>query len=291
MRLTRAWVRRGRVIIAGHPGDDAHAKLFDESTKKIEAAFRRRFAVEDKRLWIWSGATNDAAGATDGRRGPATREALAAGINELRTVLTKNDDLWVIVIGHAYDAGPTAQLNLPGADVDADEFGKWFADLPCRRSVFLITTPLSGRFVRPLAQPQRVVIAAAGEHEDNETLFHLPLAEMLATFAQAEQSAGPAAGSTLLDLYLAIERDVAARYAADQIVATEHGELDDNGDGRGSELQLEAQYDSRGAQTRLSRKGRAARTASWRDRSACRRLRLKWTSVHREATLGESIYG
>jgi hypothetical protein len=45
---------------------------------------------------------------------------------------------------------------------------------------------------------------------------------------------------SLLDLYLAVALDVAKRYSEEELLATEHAQLDDNGDGRASELQ--AQY-------------------------------------------------
>jgi hypothetical protein len=170
-------------------------------------------------------------------QGPATRDALERGLADLREQLDDDSELWVVVLGHAHVHGSKAQLNLPGPDVDAKEFAHWFADFPCRRSVFVLTTPLSGRFLEALSAPRRAIIAAAAADVINGTIFPLALADQLESLGKAngQDSAGRWTG-TLLDVYRALEGDVRARYEAGELIPTEHAQLDDNGDGRGSEI-------------------------------------------------------
>ena len=155
--------------------------------------------------------------------------------------MRSDDELWVFVLGHAHYADRSAYLNLPGTDVSAKEFGEWFAPFECQRSVFFLTTPLSGYFVKPLAKLGRVVIAATGaDLENNETLYPSSLAELLEVFPNGDSHDIDQDGvHSLLDLYLAVARDVEAQYEADELQATEHAQLEDNGDGRGSELQVD----------------------------------------------------
>jgi hypothetical protein len=259
---------RWAFIICGHPGDDQHRKLFAESTEQIRKALTERFAFPASNIWIRFGADEGRAERTSANsvesrqlpdqvepqtndqqsiqpsitasRGPATKEALAADAAELQKLVRAGDELWVFVIGHAHAADRAVQFNVLGPDVSPAEFARWFADISCRRSVFFMTTPLSGYFVKPLARPNRVVISATEpDLETNETLFPSSLAKLMEAFPDGDKHDIDKDGvNSLLDLYLAVALDVAKRYTDEELLATEHAQLDDNGDGRASELQL-----------------------------------------------------
>jgi hypothetical protein len=228
------------IIICGHPGDEEHREMFAESIVRIRESLTGRFGFPQPHVWVWFGIDDADESSLEPSRGPATKEALEGGLDELKKQLREDDELWVFVIGHAHYTDRTVLLNLPGPDVPAEEFGKWFAGVASRRSIFFITTPLSGYFMKPLAKPGRVVISATeADLEVNETLFHSSLATLLETFPEGVAHDLDKDGRySLLDLYLAVTLDVAARYTEEELLATEHGQLDDNGDGRGSELQL-----------------------------------------------------
>src|SRR5262249_38994788 len=76
--------------------------------------------------------------------------------------------------------------------------------------------------------------------EINETLFPLALAEVLAAPPpMSEFDADHDGNATLFDLYITLARNIAKRYTDEELLATEHALLDDNGDGRGTELQID----------------------------------------------------
>jgi hypothetical protein len=84
------------------------------------------------------------------------------------------------------------------------------------------------------------VTATEADQEVNETLFHLSLAEILGGTHEPKTLDIDGDGAwSLLDLYLAVCRDVMMRYRANESIPTEHAQLDDNGDGRSSEIQLD----------------------------------------------------
>src|SRR5439155_17698298 len=92
-----------------------------------------------------------------------------------------------------------------------------------------------------LAAKGRIVISATeADLEVNETIFPLALAEVLATPpALTDFDVKHDGNLTLFDLYIAVARNVAERFKSDEQLSTEHSLLDDNGDGRGSELQID----------------------------------------------------
>lgn len=261
---------RRAFIICGHPGDEDHRKQFADSAGQIAKALTNRFGFPAKNVWIRFGADDADKEFLEASRGPATKESLTADAAELRKLLGQNDELWVFLIGHAHHADRAVQLNVAGPDIPPAEFAQWFAGLPCCRSVFFITTPLSGYFLKPLAEPRRVVISATEpDLEVNETLFPSSLAKLLETFPAGNQQDVDKDGVySLLDLYVAVALDVAGRYTQEELLATEHAQLDDNGDGRGSELQLNyvAEEDAalpppvRAAQIRAQKDGALARS-------------------------------
>ncbi len=113
--------------------------------------------------------------------------------------------------------------------------------LGCREQVFLLTFPVSGFWLRPLRAPHRVAISATEpDLEFTGTEMPYDLADVAAgkgTHAKLKDIDGDDSIS-LLDLYLATALEVHGRFKALERLQTEHAQLDDNGDGKGSELQF-----------------------------------------------------
>jgi hypothetical protein len=121
------------------------------------------------------------------------------------------------------------------------ELGKLLAGLKCREQVFFMTTSASGFFLKPLAQSGRIVIAATEpDLEVNETIFPHKLALALSAPPPYEEFDIDRDGRmTLLDLYLWTAKATAQEYVTGELLATEHAQIDDNADGRGTELQAQ----------------------------------------------------
>jgi hypothetical protein len=228
---------RHALILCGHPGDAEHVKSFTETIRKLGDGLTKTVGIPPERQHILFGADRpkDLPGAT----GPATREAVIAKIAEVRKALRPEDGLWVICLGHCHHDGRQAWWNLPGPDINAAELGKLFADVTCREQVFMMTMSLSGYFVAPLSRRDRVVIAATeADAETNETKFPAVLAQFLASgLNAAEHDVDKDGKLTLFDLYVVVAKEIAQSYASAEQLATEHPQIDDDGDGVGHEPQ------------------------------------------------------
>lgn len=242
------------LIICGHPGDDAHRKMYAETVEKLNKALTTRygFPAEEIRIQFGSEKADDDGPVIAAARGKATSQEIAAEVADLRKQLKPEDTLWVIVLGHAYYDGRHSWLNLPGPDIHEHQFGKLFEGLKSREQVFFITTPVSGFYIRPLSAKGRIVISATeADLEVNETLFHLALVDVLTNPpAKEEYDADKDSTISLFDLYIAITRNIANRYIEDELLSTEHSQLDDNGDGRGTELQLDYLTEQQGGRAK-----------------------------------------
>jgi hypothetical protein len=233
------------LIICGLPGDKEHALLYSTAVRELRSGLTTRLGFAEANVHLQFGGVwpEEAAKPETAapQHGPATREALEQEAADLRKDLRPEDALWVIVLGHSHYDGRKATLNLPGPDFTSLEFGKLFSGLQCREQVFFITTSVSGFYLKPLAASGRVVISATEpDFETNETIFARSLAEELGKLTAADYPDEDKDGvRSLFDLYIGVTRNVAQKYVDDKTLATEHAQLEDNGDGRGTELQID----------------------------------------------------
>ncbi len=233
---------RRTLIICGHPGDETHREMFAQSITAIRETLISRFEHTPENVWVLFGGDELAGEAPliEGVRGDSTQASIAATVAELAAALDSADSLWIITIGHTHYDGRLSWFNLPGPDLNQNTFAEVFADLDCRELVFWITTPASGFYIKPLTGPQRCIISATeADREINETTFPHVLADVLSTFSTMEGDEDGDGAVSLLDLYLNLTRTIAQRYVDDMQLSTEHAQLDDNGDGRGSEIQID----------------------------------------------------
>jgi hypothetical protein len=230
------------LILCGLTGGEERHKAFAENVTKVHTVMTTKlgFAATDVEVLF-----GDEPQSTDVEpiksAGRSTREELEKRIQSLRDKLRAEDDLWVVVFGYTYYDGRNSWLNLPGPDLHQADFAKLFAGLPARQQVFVITTPTSGFYIKPLSASNRVVISATEvDWETNETEFAGEFARLLSSPPPAKELDIDSDGQiTLFDVYVTIARNLAQSYRDSELLATEHSLLDDNGDGRGTELQID----------------------------------------------------
>jgi hypothetical protein len=154
--------------------------------------------------------------------------------------LTADESLVVILIGHAHLNESSSQFNVLDADFDQKDFANWTSALPCREQIFLLTQPLSGFWIRSLKQHERIVISATEpDLEFTGTEMPYALAHVLAGTAEHchLHDIDNDGQLSLLDLYIAANLEIEGRFFALERLQTEHARIDDNCDGRGTEIQ------------------------------------------------------
>lgn len=247
-------VRRA-LILCGLAGDAAHRKQFADSLELLYAGLTTHhgFAPENVVL-LWGDEPTEMDGpAVKASRGVLTRESLDAQVQTLAGQLQPDDALWVFVFGHAHYDGRYSWLNIAGPDFHQNDFGKLLAGLKCREQVCFVTSACSGFYQKPLAAQGRIVITATEpDLEVNETLFPHKLCRALGPTppSYAELDIDRDWRLSLLDVYLWSARETANDYATGMLLATEHALIDDNGDGRGTEVQIDYLTEEQGGRLR-----------------------------------------
>jgi hypothetical protein len=229
------------LIISGVAGDQKHHLEFWETCQRLVATLTGPYGYEREQVTLLF---DDEARVGKGADGVPTRETIQATVDKLRAATEPQDQLVVLVIGHAELVGNRASLHLPGRDLSDEEFGALFASFP-GRLVVIVATPVSGYFMAPLAGPDRVVITATkADREINKVRFGRVFADLLETTANA--GSRPAIG----ELYMQAREKVEAEFKLAGLIPTEHSMLDDSGDGKGTRELTEESAD--GALARAS---------------------------------------
>ncbi len=222
--------RRYALIVVSLPGDEEHREKFSEVVGVWQQWLTEIAGVEKQDLMLLN---------SDGGNGaePATAKSIRARMALLSASLTPEDSLWVFLLGHGSQDERHGWFHLPGPDLSAGEWADLFALLKTREQLFWMTHSASGSFLKPLSRPGRVVVCATDDAELNETRFPYALAEIM----QKQLKSTPAPDTkpskivTVLELFRQTAHHVDQSFEDDKLVPTEHAQLDDNGDGVGTE--------------------------------------------------------
>lgn len=222
----RTWA----LIAVGLPGDADRAARHAEFVAAYEQWFHVVCQVPADRLLIVAGPAEK-----EGTPQPASAKSLDAAFTRLRQEMADADQLWVITVGHGSYDGRRAFFHVAGPDPPAEKWRQWLDSLPAARQTLWFTHATSGWFVPSLSRQNRIIVAAtATDEEANETEFPRALAEVL-NQSRERHAENPSARPSVADLFQATLAEVERLYAEDKRVPTEHAQLDDNGDGKGSE--------------------------------------------------------
>jgi hypothetical protein len=274
-------VRRG-LVICGLSGDADHHRAFSQTVEKLHRGLVAQVGFEPANLKVLFGDEPDDQDPPLIREsGRSTREKIAEAIEQFRTASKLDDGVWIVLIGHAHFDGKDCWLNLPGPDYSQNEFAKLVEGFTAGEQVILATIPVSGQWIKPTSKQGRVVITATQMGwETNETEFASTLATLLEKPPEGPESDVDQDGrQTLFDLYIRTCRHLAQSYVERELLATEHPLLDDNGDGRGTELQADYLSLELGGRVRRTRTAQLPKVMPGTDGSLARSILLKKNDV------------
>ncbi|HEX2166110.1 MAG TPA: hypothetical protein VHG09_02620, partial [Longimicrobiales bacterium] len=177
-------------------------------------------------IWL----AEDAA-AHAGIRGRSTRENLELEIRALADRAGADDRVLIVIFGHGSYREGESRINLPGPDINGQQFAALLDELGTRRVAVVNATSASGGFIQDLAAPNRIVITATKSGmEANETVFGRHFANALTGDAADTDKDGRV---SLLEAFDYARLEVEREYEGGNKLQTEHAVLDAVGDGTG----------------------------------------------------------
>jgi len=213
---------RYALVVSGASGGAEYATQYAAWTKDLASVLVDRMKIERSHLRVLTD-TPDAASA-------ATAANVRQFLTTVRRAMSRDDLLFIVLIGHGTYDGVDAKFNLVGADLESAQWAELVAGLS-GRVVIVNTSPASFPFIERLTGERRIVITATDSVAQRfDTVFP-------AFFIKALQ--GDAADLdkndrvSIWEAFISAAGDVRRYYQRRGQLSTERALLDDNGDGVG----------------------------------------------------------
>lgn len=147
------------------------------------------------------------------------------------------DEVFIFIAGHANGRDEEAMMHLPGDDISYDALMKGIDAIPAKRMLIVVAAPQGDIWIKKLAKPGRVIIAANG-YRQYDFIPMIFLRIFPSIFEQAGQAdpSGETKHVSLLDIFTDTQKRVQRWYQRNNLHCTELALIDADGDGKGESL-------------------------------------------------------
>ena len=218
------------VVVVGLGGDAEHRELFHGwAVQLVDAAVKGYGLPADNVHYLGEKTELDPSLI----RARSTRENIESTVRTIAAAAAPTDQIVLVLIGHGSAQGGEGRFNLPGPDMGAADFSLLLDQFSDQTVALVNTASASGDFVQAVAAPGRTVITATrSAREQNETVFAGFFVE---AFTGEDADLDKDGRVSLLEAFQYAAREVERHYADQDLLMTEHAQLDDDGDGEGSD--------------------------------------------------------
>lgn len=220
---------RWAVIISGASGGEKYAAQMAGWRSDLRSALvdRYQFKPEFVKLFV-----DEAAPAGDKGSADNVRKFFA----ELKKSSTKDDFVFVVLLGHGTYDGDVAKFNLVGPDLTAKDWTEMLNGLQGRVTL-VNTTEASFPFLESLTSKGRVVITATDSAAQKyATVFPEYFVKAL---KEASTDLDKNGRTSIFEVFATASAAVKQHYEQRGQLTTERALIDDNGDGKGREAAAE----------------------------------------------------
>ncbi len=210
------------LIVAGASGAPEYAQQYQKWTSELSAVLHDRMKIPPDRIKVLSDSEDPGSAATAAN----VRQYLGS----VRRSMSRDDLLFVVLIGHGTYDGIDAKFNLVGADLESAQWAALLDGLP-GQIVLVNTSSASFPFVERLSGSRRIVIAATDSVAQRfDTVFP---EFFIKAFQGDTADVDKNARVSIWEAFSAAAMEVRRHYQRKGQLSTERALLDDNGDGVG----------------------------------------------------------
>jgi hypothetical protein len=220
------------LVVTGLGAEDKYHQQFMSLGNRLTTALHDRFGVPDSAI-AWLG--EDTTAKSRMYHGRSTAENIRLEANRMVARSKPGDQVVIVLIGHGSGSGEDTKFNIPGPDLTARDFKEIVDQFTARRVAFLDLTTGSGDAIATLSAPGRIVITSTkSSFERNESQFAKFFVEALDKPGVADVDKDGRV--SLLEAYRYAVAETRRSYSNDERLVTEHSQLDDDGNGKGTDL-------------------------------------------------------
>lgn len=223
------------LVVTGLAGEEKYRQLFTSLGNRLSAALHNRFSLPDSNItWLGDDSTNTES--TSARyRGRSTAQNIRVEIDRMVGRSKPGDQILIVLIGHGSGEGEDTKFNIPGPDLTARDFAVILGRFVAQRVAFLDLTTASGDAIGVLSGPNRIVVTSTkSAYERNESQFARFFVDALDKPNAADVDKDGRV--SLLEAYRYAVTETRRSYSNDERLMTEHAQLDDDGNGKGTDL-------------------------------------------------------
>ena len=236
---------RARVlIVSGVAGEPRLATAFAKQATTLMDALETRFGIPEANIvYLAETTTGESARA----KATSTKENVERELKAMAGESRTGDVLFVMLIGHGSGDDAATRFSLPGPDITAADVAKILDTVDGATVAVVNAASASGGFIGTLSGRNRVIATATKSGmERNQTRFANYFVQ---AYAGDVADADKDGRVSILEAFEYARREVARAYEAENHLLTEHAQLDDNGDKKGT-----AAPDSKSADGALARR-------------------------------------
>jgi hypothetical protein len=216
-------------IFNGDPGDEKHHEKYQKSLADLTKSLTVNYRIPPEAIRVFYGPRES------GYEGICTKEVMLAELKKAAEATrdANCDGVWIVIQGHSNSIPGGTLFNIPGPDISPREMAIALKDAAEDKPIVLFaTTTASEPFIKALAAPGRIVIAANSKG-DHETETDFPLA-LHAALAAKSTDANEDGFVTATEIFTACHAWIETMNTSKGYVIVEHSQMDGNGDGRGT---------------------------------------------------------
>ncbi|MEO5897384.1 MAG: hypothetical protein ABIS06_16970 [Vicinamibacterales bacterium] len=232
--------QRYALVISGASGGKEYVEQYANWTDSLAQVLTERLKMRPDAVTVLTDSEQPARAATADN----VRSVIAA----LRTKMTRDDILVIVLIGHGTFDGVDAKFNLVGRDLESAEWGALLKTVPARL-VVVNTTAGSFPFIERLAAPRRIVISATDSVAQRfDTVFPQ---YFIKAFEDESADLDKNGRVSIWEAFAGASAGVRRHYQQRGQLSTERALIDDNGDGVGSGVAEQGEDGSAASRTYL----------------------------------------
>ena len=229
--VTNAHAAAYHVIICGSGGEEEFTNRFENWGQRLQGVLNQ-FDSQNTVFLLTEKARKESDNAA------TSLESIEKAIADVAAFITPDDDFFLYLIGHGSFIRMESRFLIPGPDLTAEALAKMIEPIDAHCEVVINAASSSAGYINALSAPGRIVCTATkstDEFNATELMEHL-LEGLEDGSADRDHDGrisvleGCGLGAELTDAW----------YVGQGLLATEHALLDDNGDGLGSRLPLQA---------------------------------------------------
>ncbi|MDE0088209.1 MAG: DUF3857 and transglutaminase domain-containing protein [Candidatus Poribacteria bacterium] len=171
--------------------------------------------------------------------GEAKREPVLEAFAQLAEKVQPSDRFILFMLGHATRSSSGIKFNLPGRDISQQEYTDSINSIRAEQQLLVFGFPYSAGIVQKISESGRIIITSSSSREGyaSQAGFGDLFVDV---FSEPYADANDDGVISLLEAFMWMQTRVDEWYTQDGAMQAEHPHLDDNGDGRASRKDLEA---------------------------------------------------